>query len=178
VDTTINGAFFLDQNSYGKTSRVITAADPAHFVTVGSVELDNLTGDAFDLIRWGGTGISFRMATDFWGNGSGRVITLDGYFVLPPSSVPNPAPTASSLSPNSAVAPGRNTWVTITGSDFVPGSVALWNGSQRTTVFVNSRKLRMAIPAADLVKPALNKVRVSNPVPGGGMSAALTFTVQ
>ena len=177
VDTTINGAFFLDQNS-GQTYHVLTAADPTHFVTTGSVQLDNLTGDAFDLIRWGGNGIAFRTAKDFSGNGSGRVISLDGYFVLPPSSVPNPAPTASSLSPNSAVAPGRNTWVTITGSNFVPGSVALWNGSQRTTVFVNSRKLRMAIPAADLVQPAVNKVRVSNPIPGGGRSAALTFTVQ
>jgi trimeric autotransporter adhesin len=177
VDTTINGAFFLDQNS-GQTYHVLTAADPTHFVTTGSVQLDNLTGDAFDLIRWGGNGIAFRTAKDFSGNGSGRVISLDGYFVLPPSSVPNPTPTASSLSPNSAVAPGRNTWVTITGSNFVPGSVALWNGSQRTTVFVNSRKLRMAIPAADLVQPAVNKVRVSNPIPGGGRSAALTFTVQ
>jgi hypothetical protein len=75
VDTTINGAFFLDQNS-GQTYRVITAADPTHFVTTGSVQLDNMTGDAFDLIRWGGNGIAFRTATDFWGNGSGRVISL------------------------------------------------------------------------------------------------------
>jgi hypothetical protein len=51
VDTTINGAFFLDQNSYGQTYRVITAADPTHFVTTGSVQLDNLTGDPLDLIR-------------------------------------------------------------------------------------------------------------------------------
>ena len=78
MDTTINGAFFLDQNS-GQTYHVLTAADPTHFVTTGSVQLDNLTGDAFDLIRWGGNGIAFRMAKDFWGNGSGRVISLDGY---------------------------------------------------------------------------------------------------
>jgi hypothetical protein len=32
VDTTINGAFLLDQNSYGLTHRVIAAADPTHFV--------------------------------------------------------------------------------------------------------------------------------------------------
>jgi hypothetical protein len=131
----LTARFFLDQNS-GQTYHVLTAADPTHFVTTGSVQLDNMTGDAFDLIRWGGNGIAFRTAKDFGGNGSGRVVSLDGYFVLPPSSVPNPAPTASSLSSNNAVAPGSNTWVTITGSNFVPGSVALWNGSQRTTVFV------------------------------------------
>jgi trimeric autotransporter adhesin len=179
VDTTINGAFFLDQNSYGLTSRVIKAADSTHFLTVGSVQLDNLTGDAFDLVRWGGNGIAFRTAKDFWGNGSGRVVLLSGYFVLPPSSVPNPVPKASSLSPSTAAAPGSNTWVTITGSNFVPGSVALWNGSQRTTVFVSSGQLRVAIPAADLAKSGTaNKISVSNPALGGGGSAALTFTVQ
>jgi hypothetical protein len=176
VDMSINGAFFLDQNS-GQSYHVLTAADPTHFVTTESVELDNMAGDAFDLIRWGGNGIAFRTAKDFWGNGSGRVVLLDGYFVLPPSSVPNPVPTALSLSPSSATAPGSNTWVTITGSNFVPGSVALWNGSQRTTVFVSSTQLQTAIPASDLVKPGVNKIRVSNPVPGGGRSGALTFTV-
>jgi hypothetical protein len=177
VDMTINGAFFLDQNFYGLTYRVITAVDPTHFVTVGSVQLDNLAGDAFDLIRWGGNGIAFRTAKDFWGNGSGRVILLRGSFVLASSSSPNPVPIASLLSPNTVVAPGRNTWVTITGSKFVLGSVVLWNGSQRSTVFVNSGQLRVAIPAADLVKPATAQVNVSNPVPGGGKSAALTFII-
>lgn len=42
---------------------------------------------------------------------------------------------------------------------------------------VNSGQLRVAIPAADLVKPATAQVNVSNPVPGGGKSTALTFTI-
>jgi hypothetical protein len=178
VDTTINGAFFLDQNSYNVQSRVITAADPTHYVTVGSVQLDNMSGDAFDLIRWGNNGIALRTAKDFWGNGIGRIVALSGDFVLPPSSTPNPAPTASSLSPNSATHPGSNTWVKVTGTDFVPGSVALWNGAPRSTVFDNSKQLRVAIPAADLANPGVNKVRVSNPAPGGGTSGALIFTVE
>lgn len=178
VDVSINGAFFLDQNSYGVTARVITSADPFRFVTLGSVQLDNLTGDAFDLTRWGGDGIAFRTATDVWGNGSGRVILLRGSFVLPPSSTPNPVPKASSLSPTSATAPGSNTWVTIAGSNFVPGAVALWNGAQRSTVFVNSGQLRVAIPAADLAKATTAKISVSNPAPGGGKSGGLSFTVQ
>jgi hypothetical protein len=137
-----------------------------------------LTGDAFDLIRWGNNGIGFRTATDFWGNGASGFIAISGDFVLPPSSSPNPAPTASSLSPKSVVAPGSNTWVTITGTNFVRGSFALWNGSERTTVFVNSSKLRVAIPAADLAKQGTFRVKVKNPPPGGGESAALIFTVQ
>jgi len=177
VDTTINGAFFLDQNFGSTTFHVITAADPTHFVTAGSVELDNIAGDAFDLIRWGGTGIAFRTAKDFWGNGIGRVVLVGGSFVLPPSATPNPVPKASALTPNSTVAPGSNTWVTVTGSNFVPGSVALWNGAQRTTVFVDSAHIRVAIAAADLATPGSDKITISNPAPGGGKSAALIFTV-
>jgi hypothetical protein len=178
VDTSINGAFFLDRNSYNVTSRVISAFDPSRFVMVGSLQLDNLTGDAFDLIRWGRDGLGFRTAKDFWGNGSGRVVLLRGSFVLPPSSAPNPVPSISALSPTTVVSPGSNTWVTITGSNFVPGSAALWSGSARTTVFVNSGTLRVAIPAADLVTPRTANLKVNNPAPGGGNSAPLTFTVK
>lgn len=177
VDTTINGAFFLSSNSYGVTSRVIAAAEPMRFITRGTIELDNLTGDAFDLIRWGQDGVAFRTATDFWGSGEGRVVLVRGEFVLPPSSSPNQAPIASSLSPNGVKSPGSNTWVTVSGSNFIPASVAFWNNSARTTVFVDSQHLRVAIPAADLSKPKKAKIYVSNPPPGGGDSAALTFTV-
>jgi hypothetical protein len=178
VDTTINGAFFLDENTYNVQNRVITADDPSRYLTVGSVELDNISGDAFDLIRWGNSGIAFRTAIDFWGNGLGRVITLGGDFVFPPSLLPNPAPTATVLSPYSVKARGSNTWVKITGTNFVRGAVALWNGSPRTTVFVSSTQLRMAVPASDLGSAGGNKITVVNPLPVGGTSAALTFTVR
>jgi hypothetical protein len=176
VDTTIGGAFFLSQNSYDVTSQVITAADPSRFITRGTIAFD-LTGDTFDLIRWGQDGVAFRMATDFWGNGEGRVVFMRGEFVLPPSSSPNPVPTASSLSPNGAKSPGSNTWVAVSGSNFTPASVAFWNNGARTTVFVDSQHLRVAIPAADLKKPTKAKIHISNPLPGGGDSAALKFTV-
>jgi hypothetical protein len=177
VDTTINGAFFLDQNSYGMTSHVITASNPSQFVTAGSLQLDNLGGDTFDLIRWGGNGIAFRTAKDFWGNGSGRVVLLRGSFVLPPSASPNPVPKTSALSPSSAAAPGRNTWVTVTGANFVPASVARWNGSPRTTAFIDSAHVRVAIAAADLSIAGTYKISVNSPAPGGGTSAALVFAV-
>src|SRR5439155_19124919 len=163
VDTSINGAFFLDQNSYNVSSRVISAFDPTHFVMVGSVQLDNLTGDAFDLIRWGHDGLGFRTAKDFWGNGSGRVVLLRGSFVLPPSSAPNPVPSISALFPASVVSPGSNTWVTITGSNFVPGSIALWSGPARTTGLDSQERLLVPIPADDLVTSRRETLRLNNP---------------
>ena len=178
ADASINGVYYLSQNNYGVSSRVLSSFDATHSLPTGSVQLDNLTGDAFDLSRWGGDGLAFRTAKDFWGNGSGRVVLLHGAFVLPPSLVPNPKPSAVSLSPSTMTSPGPNTWVTITGSNFVPGSVALWNGSPRTTVFVNSGQLRVAIAVLDLATPQNAKIRVTNPAPGGGSSGTLTFTVK
>lgn len=178
ADTSINGVYYLESNNYGLNSRVLSSFDAAHFLPSGSVQLDNLDGDAFDLIRWGGDGLAFRTATDFWGNGIGRIVLLQGAFLLPPSLVPNPQPSPTNLSPASVTHPGFNTWVTITGSNFVPGSVALWNGSARTTKFVNSGQLQVAIAVADLATPKTAKIRVVNPLPGGGTSAALTFVVK
>jgi hypothetical protein len=178
VDASINSAFYLDQNNYGVNSRILSAFDATHFVQTRSVELDNLMGDAFDLTRSGGDGLAFRTATDFWGSGSGLIVLLRGAFVLPPSLVPNPNPSATTLSPATVTSPGPNTWVNVSGSNFVPGSVALWNGSPRTTVFVNSRQLRVAIAVADLATPQTATIQVTNPVPGGGTSEALTFSVK
>ena len=178
VDASINSAFYLDQNNYGVNSRILSAFDATHFVQTRSVELDNLMGDAFDLTRSGGDGLAFRTATDFWGSGSGLIVLLRGAFVLPPSLVPNPNPSATTLSPATVTSPGPNTWVNVSGSNFVPGSVALWNGSPRTTVFVNSRQLRVAIAVADLATPQTATIQVTNPVPGGGTSVALTFSVK
>jgi len=177
ADATINRVFFLNQNSYGVNSRVISAFDASHFTQSGSTQLDGLAGDAFDLIRWGTDGLAFRTAKDFWGNGTGRVVLLHGPFVLPRSSTPNPVPSISAASPASAIAPGSNTWVAITGSQFVPGSIVQWNGSSRTTLFVNSTQLRVAIPATDLATSQTANLQVVNPTPGGGTSAQISFKV-
>lgn len=177
ADASINRVFFLSQNSYNVDSRIISAFDVAHFIPVGSTELDGLPGDAFDLIRWGADGLAFRTAVDFWGSGTGRVVLLHGPFVLPRSATTNPMPSISAASPHSATAHTGNTWVNITGSQFLPGSVVTWNGSPRTTVFVNSGQLRVAIPAADLVTAQTASLRVVNPTPGGGTSGVATFTI-
>jgi hypothetical protein len=178
ADASINGVYYLDQNNYGVASRVLSSFDAKRLLPTASVELDNLTGDAFDLTRWGGDGLAFRTAKDFWGNGTGRVVLLRGAFVLPPALVPNPKPSAATLSPSSVTSAGPNTWVTITGSNFVPGEVARWNGSPRTTQFINSGRLRVAIAVADLATPKTTTIRVANPGPGGGSSGTLTFTVK
>jgi uncharacterized repeat protein (TIGR01451 family) len=177
VDTATNRIFFLSTNSYGVNSRIISAFDISRFTLAQTTELDGLGGDAFDLIRWGVDGLAFRTVKDFWGNGSSQVVLLHGSAVLPRSSTPNPVPSLATALPSNVTAPAGNTWLTITGSNFVPGSIAQWNGSPRTTVFVNAGQLRVAVPAADLATAKTVNIQVVNPAPGGGASSQLSFKV-
>jgi uncharacterized repeat protein (TIGR01451 family) len=177
ADTTINRVFFLSGGSPSSTADLIAAYDASRFTLAGTNELDGLAGDALDLVRWGTDGLAFRTTVDFWGNGAGRIVVLHGSSVLPRSSTPNPVPFLSAASPSSVTAPAGNTWLTIMGSSFVPGSVVDWNGSPRTTVFVSPGQLRVAIPAADLASPQTVSLQVVNPSPGGGPSSPLTFTI-
>jgi hypothetical protein len=92
-------------------------------------------------------------------------------------AIDNPAPTATSLTPNSAVAGGAGVSLTVTGTNFVPTSTLQWNGSPRSTTFVSSTSLHATITSTDISAATTASVTVLNPAPGGGSSAALTFTI-
>jgi hypothetical protein len=57
----------------------------------------------------------------------------------------------------------------ISGSGFVPQSVALWNGTSLTTAYVSSTKLTAAVPASLAVSTGVFTITVANP--GGGTSS-------
>ena len=92
-------------------------------------------------------------------------------------SVDNPLPSASSLSPASAVAGGSGFTLTVNGGNFVNGATVLWGGSPRTTTFVNAAQVTAAILSTDIATAGTVNVTVSNPSPGGGASNAQTFTI-
>ena len=52
-----------------------------------------------------------------------------------------------------------------------------WNGSDRTTTYVNDTQLSASIPAADIATAGSASVTVFNPAPGGGTSNAATFSI-
>jgi hypothetical protein len=81
-------------------------------------------------------------------------------------NINNPAPTMAAISPSS-----------VTGSNFVPGSVVRWNGADRPTTFIGNKQLRAIIPASDLVSAGNANVTVVTPGPGGGTSAPQMFTI-
>ncbi|MGH8244969.1 MAG: beta strand repeat-containing protein, partial [Gammaproteobacteria bacterium] len=89
----------------------------------------------------------------------------------------NPAPTASGLSPASAVAGSSAFILTVSGTNFLASSVVRWNGSDRPTTFVSATQLNASIAAADVAAAGTATVTVFTPAPGGGTSAGLTFNI-
>jgi hypothetical protein len=88
-----------------------------------------------------------------------------------------PAPVLSSISPSSASAGGSSFIITVTGSDFFAGSTVQWNGSDRTTTYVNTTTLTATITSADIATAGSASVTVVNPAPGGGTSTPSSFTI-
>ncbi len=93
-------------------------------------------------------------------------------------TINNPVPALTSLSPNSAFAGGSAFTLTLNGSGFVANSsLVRWNGINRTTTFIDTTRLTAQIPASDIASAGTASVTVFNPLPGGGVSNALSFTI-
>ena len=90
----------------------------------------------------------------------------------------NPVPFISDpLVPGVAVPGGQGFTLTVYGAAFVQGSVVNLNGSARVTTFVSPTKVTAAILASDIASARSVLVTVSNPVPGGGTSDAVSFGI-
>jgi len=108
--------------------------------------------------------------------GAGTLVAAGSAVALVVSSgPPPPPPTLSALTPSSTPAGGSAFTLTVTGSNFVSGSVVRWNGAGRTTSFTSSTQLTAAIAAADIATPGTAQVTVANP--DGAVSNALTFAI-
>jgi len=90
---------------------------------------------------------------------------------------PNPGPAVAALSPNSSQQGGPAFTLSVVGSNFISGSSVQWNGSSLATTFVSSTLLTADVPASAVAGPGADAVRIVNPAPGGGASAALNFAV-
>ena len=150
---------------------------PSELLKAGAANYTQL--DSLSRNRWGdylGIGLDpsdgsfwilgeYAVASNQWG-------TWVGNF-----SFSNPVATLTSLSPSSATAGGAGFTLTVNGSNFLESSVVRWNGSDRTTTFVNSTQVKASIPSSDIATAGTAQVTVFNPSPGGGTSNALTFTI-
>lgn len=94
------------------------------------------------------------------------------------SAAPNPVPTVSALSPNTTGAGSAQFSMTVSGTNFVAGSVVRWDGADLATTYNSATSLAATVPAAKVADAGAANVTVFNPAPGGGTSVTpVTFTI-
>jgi arylsulfate sulfotransferase len=92
-------------------------------------------------------------------------------------TIMSPAPTVASITPPGVTAGNGGLLITVTGAGFTPQSVIEADGTAMTTTFVSDSELTTTLPAASLASVSVTKIVVTTLAPGGGISAALPFTV-
>ena len=117
--------------------------------------------------------LSIVLSDNANGHVSADAVQVD--YLAPP--LDNPVPTISAIDPNTISEGGPDFQLTVTGTNFVNGSVVRWNGSDRITSYVSSTQLTATMLAVDISVADTSTLTVFNPLPGGGESASLTFTV-
>jgi sugar lactone lactonase YvrE len=103
--------------------------------------------------------------------GNNRVLEYD-------LSIINPQPTITDLSQSEALAGSSGFTLTITGTNFISGTIMRWNDTDRLTTFISGTQLTAEIDATDLETAGSASITVFSPTPGGGASNVLTFTIR
>jgi subtilisin family serine protease len=104
-----------------------------------------------------------------------RVRILEALATLAP--ITNPAPAVTALSPSEVRAGLGALTLTVNGTGFDYLSVVEWNGAARPTKVISGVKLQASISGTDVGAAGTAQVSVTTPLPGGGTSSALTFTL-
>jgi hypothetical protein len=93
-------------------------------------------------------------------------------------TVANPAASIQGINPSAAFVGSAAVSLVVQGSGFVAGSNVLFNGTPLATTFVAPSEVRATVPAGSLGAAGDFPVAVSNPPPGGGVTAPVVFRVQ
>lgn len=88
-------------------------------------------------------------------------------------AVINPVPVISAITPRTTEISLPAATLTITGSNFVPGSSVSINGTAATTTYASATQLSFSLPTQSTAQ-ALS-IKVTNPTPGGGSSNNYTI---
>jgi hypothetical protein len=92
-------------------------------------------------------------------------------------SITNPAPTVSSVVPQSLYAGSADTAFSVIGTGFIPSSVVMAGSTALTTTFASANQLTAIAPASLLASAGTLSLSVSNPAPGGGNSNSISVTL-
>jgi hypothetical protein len=89
----------------------------------------------------------------------------------------NLSPTLSSVAPNAIRSGSADTTITVTGTNFVPGSTVMLGATTLNTSYTSSTQLSATVPAAQLTGMGWASLSVVSPTPGGGTSNSVPLTI-
>jgi hypothetical protein len=128
------------------------------------------------IVKWGLDGLAYLTSSQSNPNGYDLIqVRSNAFYSLPG---PYALPSLTAVNPSRVTAGGGNFVLTVSGSQFVPGSVVRWNGKNRTTTFVNSSTLTADIPYSGISAAGTARVVVVTPTPGGGTSTGRQVAIQ
>lgn len=179
-DTPQHKIFLVGDNAAGTFTAVLERFDTTNYVNEEQYQLpvpEGLPLEGYQLVRWGQDGLALRAYDSVGGSLAGyQLLLFRGPFVLPAEAAINPIPALSAVTPGSLTHDSGNQYVTAVGSGFIPGAVVLWNGTPRTTTYIDHNHLQFAVAAADVAAPSSVSLSAANP--GSTPSPILPLTVQ
>lgn len=89
----------------------------------------------------------------------------------------SPQPVLTSLTPNAAVVDSPNQTLALTGTNFLPGSWASFNGTPLSTIFTDADDLTAVLSTDQMLLDGNYPVTVTNPDVSGAVSSPINFTV-
>ncbi len=85
-------------------------------------------------------------------------------------------PEVSNLAPG-VVTQGDDVWVKVSGANFSPNSIAMFDGKAVETKFVGDKELDAKVSPLETAEPGSYQIGVFTPKPGGGTNEGLMFVV-
>lgn len=155
---TVTGTNFI-------SSSVVKVNGSARTTTYVSATKLTAALTAADVLSAGSDAITVLNPTP--GDGTSNSVTL---------TVSAATPTITQLQPATIAAGSAAFTLTVTGTNFVSGSVVNFNGTAMTTTEVSATQLTASIPASAVTTQGTVPVTVTNPN-GGGTSTAVNFTI-
>jgi uncharacterized repeat protein (TIGR01451 family) len=161
---TINGTNFINGsvvsfNGAAKTTTYLSATQ----LTAALLATDTATAGPFPV----------TVTNPAPGGGTSNSVN----FTVTAATGNNPVPTITTLQPTSVTAGSGAITLTISGTNFINGSVASFNGAAKATSFISATQLAATLLATDVATAGAFPVIVTNQTPGGGTSNIITFTV-
>jgi hypothetical protein len=105
------------------------------------------------------------------------IVLLASLAIMQNPAQPNPKPYLFSPRPASLPVGSQEQTLQIDGGDFTRTSTVRYNGQERPATFLGPGSMRIGLTAADLASPGFAEITVSNPRPGGGVTAPVYFAV-